>query len=415
MLSEVPEGWAQENLGSVFSVITKGTTPTSVGYAFESSGVPFIKVENISASGKITNKTSQYISEECHAKLARSVIEKGAILFSIAGTIGKVALYEEDYQSNTNQALAILRGLNEDAASKGFIFQLLKSTYVYDTLQSQRTVGAQSNISLKQLKELVVNLPPLTEQKRIAEVLRSVDESIQATQRLIEQAERVKQGLMEELLTGGLGSEAIERGEVPEGWRLANLKDCTSKIGSGVTPKGGKKAYVEAGIPIIRSQNVGWGSALLTDVAHITEQQHDKMANSKLMHEDVLLNITGASIGRCAVYKGANFQANVNQHVCILRTRENLHPSYLCAWLLSHTGQRQIDKFQAGGNRQGLNFQQIGSFSLPLPTISEQVSIAAKLDDVSVLLKKQKELISQKLTVKKGLMDDLLTGKVRTV
>ena len=356
-----------------------------------------------------------FVSEECHRKLARSVISKNTILYSIAGTIGRTAVYLEEHESNTNQALALMHGLDASRVSQRFIVQYLRSAVVKNIFEAQKTVGAQPNISLKQLKELPVPLPPLKEQLRIAEILVSVDASIQTTQAVIEQAERVKRGLMEELLTGGLDSEAIERGEVPEGWVVTKLADLTTKIGSGVTPKGGKKAYVESGFPLIRSQNVGWGEMLLDDVAFITPEQHEKMDGTKLKKGDVLLNITGASIGRSAVYEGETGEANVNQHVCILRAKEVLAAGYLNAWLLSHAGQKTIDAFQAGGNRQGLNFQQIGSFPIPLPPLSEQQRIAEIISGADELIAQQKSVIEQQARTKRGLMGDLLTGKVRTV
>ncbi len=417
MLSEVPDGWAQESLDSVFSVITKGTTPTSVGYAFESSGVPFIKVENISASGKITNKTSQYISEECHAKLARSVIEKGAILFSIAGTIGKVALYEEDYQSNTNQALAILRGLNEDAASKGFIFQLLKSTYVYDTLQSQRTVGAQPNISLKQLKELVVNLPPLTEQKRIAEVLSSVDESIQTTQRLIEQAERVKQGLMEELLTGGLGSEAIERGEVPEGWTIKQLSELAAVKGGKRMPKGAKFSETPTEYPYIRVVDFENGTISTENLRFVSEEHQKQIARYTISQDDLYISIAG-TLGLVGLVPASLNGAQLTENAAkiVLNDRAVIKKEYLALFLQSSLGQNQIFvKKGVGGGVPKLALFRIGEILVAYPSAEKQVNIISKVSSLSDTRKSNEVKLKQLEKLKKGLMDDLLTGKVRTV
>lgn len=125
---------------------------------------------------------------------------------------------------------------------------------------------------------------------------------------------------------------------VPNGWELNNLGRLATKIGSGVTPKGGSNAYKLSGIPLIRSQNVLWGSLDLSDVAYIDEDQHKKMKGSIVYKNDVLLNITGASIGRSAV-SHLN-EANVNQHVCIIRS-DALEPEYLKSFLLSFYGQKQ--------------------------------------------------------------------------
>ena len=128
------------------------------------------------------------------------------------------------------------------------------------------------------------------------------------------------------------------------------MGDITAKIGSGKTPSGGKSAYVEAGIPLIRSQNVNGDKVDFEDIVYIDEVTDESMANSRVFTNDVLLNITGASIGRSAVYKDFE-KANVNQHVCIIRPIEGFHPDFIQLNLASDNGQKQIESSQAGGGR----------------------------------------------------------------
>jgi type I restriction enzyme S subunit len=197
---------------------------------------------------------------------------------------------------------------------------------------------------------------------------------------------------------------------VPNGWEWTNLGKLASKVGSGVTPKGGSNSYKSSGIPLIRSQNVLWGTLDLTDVAFIDDSQHEKMKGSIVCKGDVLLNITGASIGRAAV---SNLdEANVNQHVCIIRS-DKLAPEFLRDFLLSFNGQKQIDQFQAGGNRQGLNFEQIKSFKLPFPPLPEQRKIATILGTWDKAISTTERLIDNSKQQKKALMQQLLTGKKR--
>ena len=144
-------------------------------------------------------------------------------------------------------------------------------------------------------------------------------------------------------------------------WKMCTIGELITKVGSGVTPRGGEAVYKTEGHPFVRSQNVGLGNLLLDDIAFIDEETHLRQKNTELQFNDVLLNITGASIGRSALVDKQIVGGNVNQHVCIIRTKENLVPSFICSFLLSNYGQRQIDSFQAGGNRQGLNFEQIKS------------------------------------------------------
>ena len=165
----------------------------------------------------------------------------------------------------------------------------------------------------------------------------------------------------------------------------------------------------------MRSQNVGWGNLLLDDVAFIDDATHATFPETEIQLDDVFLNITGASIGRSAIADSRLVGGNVNQHVCIIRAKlSKLFPQYLNLFLLSAAGQRQIDSFQAGGNRQGLNFAQVRSMRVPLPTTeAEQRAIAAALSDVDALLGGLERLIAKKRDLKQAAMQQLLTGEIR--
>lgn len=213
-------------------------------------------------------------------------------------------------------------------------------------------------------------------------------------------------------MAGKPGYKETAMGWIPQEWRASKLEALVEKVGSGVTPKGGSESYLSSGIPLIRSQNIHWGRLSLHDVALISEAQHERMSNSALKPLDVLLNITGASIGRCAVLPSEFKEGNVNQHVCIIRPTESLQPHYLSQYLLSEFGQAQIDKLQAGGNREGLNYQQVRGFWIALPPLAEQQKIAAILtaiDDKLDLIARQ---ISATQTLKQGLMQTLFTRGV---
>jgi type I restriction enzyme S subunit len=196
-------------------------------------------------------------------------------------------------------------------------------------------------------------------------------------------------------------------------WPEARLAAVTVKIGSGVTPKGGSSVYSTNGIPFIRSQNVVDDHLDLSDVAFIDQSTHADMASSRVLPLDVLLNITGASIGRSCVVPADFVDGNVNQHVCIIRPNECLDPFYLQSFLTSCFGQKQIALCQAGGNRQGLNYDQIGRFKIPLPPLTVQQAITRVLSTWDGGIRQLSDLIAAKLRFKQGLMQQLLTGKRR--
>ena len=207
--------------------------------------------------------------------------------------------------------------------------------------------------------------------------------------------------------------------EFSEEWKKTKIGDITSKVGSGVTPRGGSAVYKTAGHLFIRSQNVGNGCFLLDDVAYIDETTHKRQINTELKEGDVLLNITGASIGRSAVVDSSVAGGNVNQHVCIIRLQNNISPNFICNYLLSYGGQKQIDSFQAGGNREGLNFEQIRSIKFSIPSFEEQCKISTLLslldrriatqNKIIEDLKKLKSAISYKLFARKDLLEKQIT------
>ena len=129
-----------------------------------------------------------------------------------------------------------------------------------------------------------------------------------------------------------------------------------------------------------------------------------RQKNTELQIDDLLLNITGASIGRSAVVNEQIAGGNVNQHVCIIRTKDNLVSSFLCNFLLSNYGQKQIDSFQAGGNRQGLNFEQIKSIKIGIPCLKEQSKIAKTLQLLDERIATQNKIIEKLESLIKGII-----------
>lgn len=262
---------------------------------------------------------------------------------------------------------------------------LMDSDYLYEFCHSYNArkhfmkyakTGTMTTIDQAGIGCLSVPVPPLPEQRKIAKIFAAWDKAIATTEKLISASKQQKKSLMQQLLTGRVRL-CSPTGEPFSGtWEEVRLGELSTKVGSGVTPKGGSATYKDFGTPLIRSQNVLWGKLDLSDVVYIDE-------------------------------------ANVNQHVCIIRCEQSLVPSYLKYYLLSFEGQKQIEQCQAGGNRQGLNFNQIKSFKVLVPSFAEQKKIA----QVFTTADKEIETLETKLAhlqqEKKALMQQLLTGKRR--
>jgi Restriction endonuclease S subunits len=166
IIFKIPERWDFDRLGNIAQTITKGSTPTSYGYQFQEEGIRFIKVENIKNGHIVIESIKDFISEEAHEFQSRSKLESGDILFSIAGTIGETCVVQDqDLPANTNQALAIIRGTN--VVFESYYLKVQFDSFVSNAVKSKARGGAMNNISLGDLKDLIVFIPPLAEQKRI--------------------------------------------------------------------------------------------------------------------------------------------------------------------------------------------------------------------------------------------------------
>ena len=186
-------------------------------------------------------------------------------------------------------------------------------------------------------------------------------------------------------------------------WEKCKLGELTTKVGSGSTPKGGNAVYTSVGHCFVRSQNVGMGYLILDDIAHIDDDIHKKHKATEINEDDVLLNITGASIGRTAIATKEIEGGNVNQHVCIIRANSKVSPKFLCNYIQTKKIQNYIQSLQTGGSREGLNFEQIRSFPISLPGIAEQSQIAQLLDKLNERIATQNKIIDKLQSLIKGI------------
>ncbi|MCK6685842.1 MAG: restriction endonuclease subunit S [Thermoanaerobaculia bacterium] len=269
------------------------------------------------------------------------------------------------------------------------------------------TSGSMKNISQNRFLGMEVDTPPLPEQQKMAAILSSMDETIERTTVVIDQIHAVKKAMMQELLTQGIPGRHTR-------FERTRIGEMALFVGSGSTPRGGHQAYVAAGIPFLRSQNVHFEGLRLEDVAHISISTHEAMFRTQVRPGDVLLNITGASIGRCTTVPDGLQTANVNQHVCIIRLDPaKAEPAFVSAALSSDAGQREINNAQAGLSRQGLNFQGVRGLPIDLPPIEAQREIARQSEGLNrrIACEQKVELALRQL--KSALLSALLSGEIQ--
>ena len=241
-------------------------------------------------------------------------------------------------------------------------------------------------------------------------------------QRLVELLKEKRTALITEAVTKGLDPSVEMKpgsrwlGDVPAHWDLLPLKRLVSKIGSGKTPRGGASVYLAEGVTFLRSQNVHFGGLRLQDVVLISREVDNEMRSTRVRPGDVLLNITGASLGRCCVAAKAATPANVNQHVCILRPLTSTDSLWLSIALESRPLQSQIWASQGGAAREGLNGYMTGSLVVPVPPTEEQQRIGVELgraleslDRATNALERQTALIVEH---RRALISAAVTGQI---
>lgn len=253
----------------------------------------------------------------------------------------------------------------EDRADIKFIFYVMRKIKFSN--------GTHKRYWISEYSKIKTPLPPLEIQKQIGAEL-------EGYQKVIDGAKQVVDSWKPSF-------------EIDPKWEGKTLGELLSFIGSGVTPKGGSSVYKTEGIMIIRSQNVLWGEFDFSDVAYITDEIDKTMQRSRVQKNDVLFNITGASIGRSALYTDDK-RANVNQHVCILRSKQDvLYPNYLMNLMISPYIQDQVGINQSGVSREALNYEQIKQFKIPLPKIDIQNKLVNRIEEEQKIVEANKRMI----------------------
>ena len=394
------------------SDIVMGQSPDSSLYSEEEIGLPFL--QGCAEFGSKFPRHKLFCSQS--RKLARA----GSILFSVRAPVGKLNIADRDYVIGRG-----LASISEKIIAVEYLEHFLRSEEDRFRVASQGSTFEAINSN--ELMQWPVFHPTCRrEQKKVAEILSTVDQATEQTAALIAKQQRIKAGLMQDLLTRGIDEHGNLRtehthkfkdsslGRIPEEWTLVKVDDIAEYVGSGITPRGGESVYEAHGVLFIRSQNVQFGGLELHDVAYIPERIHLMMQRSEVYENDVLLNITGASIGRCCRMPKIDCRSNVNQHVCIIRLYDVMEAKsgLLAAIFESDIGQHQIARLNAGGNREGLNYQQVRSFLVPWPETSDEFgrlnetmkTIMAQINEWQLSLEKLR-------AIKAGLIKDLLSSR----
>lgn len=249
-----------------------------------------------------------------------------------------------------------------DSDTVEFLRYALKSRVMIEQLTLFRSgIRVGQRLQWNRIRYLEIPVPTREYTRMIAPVL---DRETAVIDQLIEKKQRLLRLLGEK--RAQTISKFVDQTKLVEG-RRAKLGYFLTKIGSGKTPRGGSEVYVESGVRFLRSQNIYDDGLRLDDVAFIAPAVDHEMASTRVRSDDLLLNITGASIGRCVVVTANALPANVNQHVCILRPSALVEPEFLHLCITSRSVQEQLRREAFSGNREGLNFSEVRGLLVTVP------------------------------------------------
>ena len=257
--------------------------------------------------------------------------------------------------------------------------------------------GVIKYIKLGNLTEALIELPKIEDQRTIVDIFNKSKRILSYHQQQLQKLDELVKARFVELF----GNPVINN----KGWNVSDLGQLTIKIGSGATPKGGKEAYQTDGISLIRSMNVHNGKFEYKELAHISDEQAARLENVAVEKNDVLLNITGASVARSCVVPTNVLPARVNQHVCIIRCKDSIMPDFINSLLIDDNYQDLLWSIAgSGATREAITKQQVESLQIILPPISKQEEFSKFINRVD----KSKVAVQKSLDEAQLLFDSLM-------
>ena len=274
-----------------------------------------------------------------------------------------------------------IKSKDESIVTTKLIFHYLKAiqSAVYQLQRGQ----AQPHVYAEDLSKIKIPLPPIDIQEKIVAEIEALEEKDKLINEEVEKLRNEINAIIDRITSAN----------------KVRLQEITTKIGSGATPLGGESAYIEKGITLIRSQNIYDNRFVEKGLAFIDEEQAIKLNNVTVLENDILFNITGASVCRCSIVESKYLPARVNQHVSIIRTNEKVLPKYLQRLLVSSKIKAELLAIaESSSTREAITKAQLEDFKIPLVSISEQRQIVSQITAIEVqiaAMEKELEIIPQ--------------------
>ncbi|OHA45786.1 MAG: hypothetical protein A3G61_02950 [Candidatus Taylorbacteria bacterium RIFCSPLOWO2_12_FULL_49_67] len=397
----IPKGWRKASLESLATKLKTGGTPTSTNKNFYGGNIPFVKIDDMTTSGKYLSSTISSLSNEGLENSSAWIVPKGSILYSIYATVGEVSINSID--AATNQAIMGII-VDEKEADRDYLYQYLLS--IKPSLRKHFKETTQKNLTSQIVKGLEILVPESKkEQKKIAEILGAVDGEIQKTDEIIAATEKLKRGLMQQLFARGIGHAKFKKtkiGNMPAEWELVRLRDVV-KFTNG---KAHEKDIDESGKYIVVN------SKFISTNGRVFKRTDKPL--SPLSIGDITMVMSdipkGKALAKC-FFVEENEKYTLNQRVCSLKsTRIN---NRFLFYTLNRN--KYFLDFDNGVGQTNFRKDEVLNCPIQLPPEREQQKIVEMLSAVDGKVSVNKKLKEKLTLLKKGLMQDLLSGRVRVM
>lgn len=416
-LGEIPEDWEVVKIEDIAQVKGGKRLPKGEALQEKRTNHPYIRVSDMYMGG-VDLENILYVPEHIFPMISRYTISKDDLFISVAGTLGITGQIpiELDGANLTENADKITK-IKMD---RFFLLQILFSPLIQDAVEREKTNNAQPKLALSRIRSFLVPKPPKTEQQEIAHILSTVDEKIDLIAQQISETQALKKGLMQRLLTRGIGHTEFKDsplGEIPMGWEVVKLGE-VGGLSGGYAFK--SKEFNDQGIgyQVIRMGNVQSNGLELDKNPMFLECISKKEEKFLLKDGNVLITLTGTigktDYGNVAYIEKSNSML-LNQRVGRFDYNSNLIGKFLYFLFCSEDFRKQFFERGKGGtgNQANVGKQGFESIKVILPTLDEQIKIAQILSTVDNKLQVLSSKKTEYQTLKKGLMQQLLTGKIR--
>lgn len=415
---EVTLGWSQQPLKNLFSRLINGGTPSTSVAEYWNGNIPWITGADFTSKG--IGEIRRYVSQLGINSSSTSVVTEGNLLVVTRTGVGKLAICQEPTAISQDITGVCV---DPEKADTLFMFYLLQREL--EQLKKLNQGTSINGIVRSDLEEHVVLLPTrLSIQQKIARILQTVNQAIEKTEQLIGKYQQIKEGLMHDLFTRGIGTDGQLRppreqapelyqhtpiGWIPKEWQLVRCKDICTRISVGIVIQP-TQYYVTDGVPAFRSANVREFGIDPTNFVYISSESNDLLVKSQIRTGDILTVRTGYP-GTSAVvppeFDGANCV-----DIIVSTPSAAVESNFLCDWVNSSFGKGQVLRQQGGMAQQHFNVGEMMELLVALPALDEQRSLSQRIDSSKKKISIEEEQLLKLQKQKSGLMHDLLTGTV---